>query len=489
MTQTPTQPRYDLTDADKVRQKQIAAAWKAYHGQLDPPLKPMPGDPDDNVLSNRMQAIVDRGIDFLFGQELELALEEDAPKAAQEFLNDVWGRKEQRIPLLQKLAMNGAMAGRAFLRIVPDTAGNFRLVAVDPATVFVQTAPQDCDTVLLYCIEYSVSEKINGKPTSVYYHEEITRIDPDGNARHGMPDSDDTWEVRHWTRIGDQGNWQPVGDPIAWNYEFSPLFSCQNLPLPNEFWGMPDLTPDLIGINVALNLVQSNINRINKLFGSPILYAVGTGMQVIDLAPGRIIGLPTDQSKIAAVTITSDLANALAFANNLRSDLDEQSGVPGVATGRIVDLPRGNMSGIVLELLFMPLLKKTDKKRCLYGDLIIAVSKALLILNKMSGGINMTLPWQNPMPDDDLQSVQAAVLKKQVGISDSTIQRELGYDPEEEAQLNAVEDAQQLTNFSRGVGMPPTSTQPGQPGIPPTPSVPPAQAGQPTPALQPTNAS
>src|SRR5579872_792859 len=136
-TSVPTravQPAYTLTDDDLARQKAIAYAWKAYEGCLDKPLVPLPGDPDDNVLSNRCQQIVDRGVDFLFGKELEIALADAAPDTAQSLIDTAWGRKETRIPLLQDLAMNGAMAGRAFLRIMPNKdATKFRLITVDPA--------------------------------------------------------------------------------------------------------------------------------------------------------------------------------------------------------------------------------------------------------------------------------------------------------------------------------------------------------------------
>lgn len=481
MQKPAAQPQYTITQDDKKRQKLIADAWKAYNGDLDPPLTKMPGQPDDNVLSNRMQQIVDRGVDFLFGKELEISLEDSAPAAAQPFIDATWGRKETRIPLLQKLEMNGAIAGQAFLRIVPEKNNTYRLIVVDPATVFAQTAPQDCETVLLYCIEYSTTESINGHAEAVYYREEMARTDPDNDGDDGDPfaDTDATWTIQHWTRVGDRGPWQAAGDPIAWDYPFPPLFACQNLPKPNSFWGIPDITPDLIGLNNSLNLLQSNINRLEKLFGGPVLYATGTGEQVINIQPGKIIGLPLSESKIVAVTIATDTANALNFAANIRSDIDEQSGVPGVATGRIADLPRGNVSGIVVELLFMPILKKTDKKRCLYGELIIDVTKALLVLNHMSGDLDVTLLWQAPLPSDDLPTVQSAIAKKELGISDTTLQREMGYDPEEEATLSQTEDARKLSNFSKGVGLPP-APQPAAglpqavPGVAPLPGQPPA---------------
>jgi hypothetical protein len=460
-TTMPVQPAYEVSADEKKRQQIIADAWKAYHGQLDKPLVPMPGEPDDNVMSNRCQPIVDRGVDFLFGKPLGITIEEGGPDEAQQALEDTWDKNEARLPLLQKLAMSGAVAGQAYLRIMPDNKGNFRLIVVDPQTVFVQTAPQDCETALLYCIEYSIMQKIDGQPKTVFYHEEIMRIDPDGNASNGMPDDDDTWTVQHWTRVGDRGPWAPAGDVIAWPYNFAPLFSNQNMPYPHSFYGVPDVTPDLIQANNSLNFVQRNISRVNKLYGQPIIWTTGMAESSIMLQPGRAVGLPPNAT-MGAVPITSDMLNALAFAADLRSDMDEQSAVPAVALGRMKDLVKGQISGVTMELMFMPLLEKTEKKRCLYGKLILDVSKALLILGGFSADIELSLQWQSPLPNDDLASVQAALAKQQLGVSNGTLIDELGYNPDQETDRNDAENAKAMTNFSRGTGMPPQ--QPAVPG-------------------------
>jgi hypothetical protein len=470
-TATSVQPQYEVSDQDKARQKKIAAAWTAYHGELDPPLIPMPDEADDNVMSNRMQPIVDRGVDFLFGKPLGVTVEEGAPQEAQDFLEQSWGKNESRLPLLQKLAMSGAIAGQACMRVVPSKdEQTFRLIVIDPSTLFVRSDPQDCETVQLYCIEYSTTENVGGKLVQVYYHEEITRVDADaGTDTDGYADTnpsgydqDDTWSIAHWTRISDRGPWSTVGQPIPWNYDFPPLFTCQNLPSPHEWLGMPDISNDLIGMNKSLNLVSSNINRIIKIYGGPVLFANGVGESEIDLKLGRIHGLPNPDSKISAVTISSDIANALSFAATLRSDVDEQSAVPAVATGRITDLPRGNISGVALELLFMPLLQKTEKKRCLYGKLIIDVSKALLILGNFSDDIDITLEWQQPIPHDDLASVQSALAKVQLGISKFTVIGEQGYDPQMEMDRSLAEQQQQQTqqvaDYAHGIGLPPGTT-------------------------------
>ncbi|MGH2478065.1 MAG: phage portal protein [Ktedonobacteraceae bacterium] len=481
---TPDQPQYTITEEDKARKRHIQEAWKAYDGELEKPLQPMENSPDDNVLENQCGPIVDSGVAFLFGLELEISVDEDAPQEAQDFLNGVWGRKEKRIPLLQDAAYNGAMAGNPFLRIVPGKqSGTFRLINVDPAIINVKAAPQDCEIVLLYHLEYSETQQVNGKDQNVYYCEEIALNDPDDDeADQGdneMADVDASWTIQHWTRVGEKEDWTPAGEPITWSWPFPPLFTCKNLPRPNSFWGRPDITPDIIGLNNALNLNESNINRIGKIYGSPILTATGVGDATIDVKPGVVTTLPNPESKITAVAIASDVPNMLSFSENLRSNADEVSGVPGVATGRLSAMPRGDMSGVAIELLFVSLVKKTQGKQCRYGEMIIDVSKALLILNGMSGDIDILLAWQDPMPHSDLPSVQSAVQKLGIGISKSTLQRELGYDPDEEAALSQAEAEATLTNYSRGVGLPPAAPiQPGQapqqaqPAAPPAPESP-----------------
>lgn len=477
------QPVYEITPADRKRQKRIQDAWKAYNDELDKPLIPMPNEPDDNVMSNRCQPVVDAGIDFLFGLEMEISLGKGAPKEDQEFLDTTWGTKEERIPLLQEWEMNGAIAGQGFLRIVPDDDGGFEIVNIDPMTVFVQTAPQDCERVLLFCIQYSVMEKIGGKDREVYYREEIAGNYPEPilgrRAKHAT-----SWTIQHWTQVGEANmepklsGWTPAGEPIAWPYPFPPLFGNKNLPFSNSYWGRPDITPGLIGLNTALNLVNSDANRVLKIFGGPILWGVGFAESSLAVQPGRIANLGDLQGKIEAVKIASDIPSAIQFAADLRSDIDELSHVPGVATGRIATMPRGNLSGVAIELLFMPLLKKTDTKRCTYGGAIIAISRALLSLTGRNPEVEISLAWQNPLPHDDLPAVQAAVAKKELGMTNTSLLRSIGEDPEEEAKLS-ITPVELALNGQDVSAMPPEA--PGTPALPgqPLPAPPAEQGGKP----------
>ncbi len=393
-----TQPAYEITDEDRKRAKRIESAWKAYEGDFKKPFDKMTDEPDMNIISNRVVEFVNASNDFLFAKELQITCDEGSPANAQKFLDDTWGRKETRIPFLLRLGLNGAMAGSAFLRIVPGRKkGKFRLVEIDPCIINVKTAPQDCQTVLLYCIEYCVDGKDDrGKPNKTYYREEISRIDPEydldnqEDTLEAQMDEDVTWSIQHWIQVSYSGmapnnnDWQPAGKPYDWKYPFSPIFSCQNLPRPNSFWGYPDVMPSVIELNDALNLVQSSINIERKI--RRILVGRGMGEGTIRAEPGKIMQTALPEQMIEAVQVASQTADDLVFAANLRSDIDEEVGIPGVATGRIDLLPRG-ITGIAIELLYGPALKKTDKKRCTYGEMIIDVSKALLVLNNMEAKV------------------------------------------------------------------------------------------------------
>lgn len=460
---TQNQPQYKITNADRKRQKRIADAWAAHDGEFEDQLQLRPDGINPNANSNRIEPIVFQGVNFLFGKQLQItASQGPEQKTAQTFLEDTWGRVEKRMPLLQDLATSGAIAGQAFMRIVPNQdATQFRLVLVDPLTVFVQTATGDCQTVLMFCIEYSCEQEINSRPMSVYYREEIQRVDPDGNDQRDQPDNDDTWLIQHWTRIGDRGAWASAGEPILWGYEFPPIFTCQNRSNPHDFWGKPDATHDLIQQNLDINLNQSNAQSVSIIYGQPFLYSDGAGESSIEFQPGRIMGMPPGGS-IKSVPIQADLTSTLALLNRLDDNLSEQSAIPG-ALARQSEMPRIN-SGIQMEMMYQGLLAKTEMKRCRYGELIIDVSKALLVLAGFSPDIDVSLTWKNPLPHDDLPSAQAILALQQAGVSIDTSLRMMGLDPGEEAEKRNAEAAQKMVAFSRGQGAPPplAAMPPGQ---------------------------
>jgi len=419
---------------DQERRRRMRDAWEAYHGEFKPPLKIAADQPDDSVLSNRCCPIVDKGVSFLFGPVLKIE-DTGGVGPVQDFLDGIWGDDDDKMSLLSQAAINGGVCGEVFLKLIPSQ-GKMRyprIVVLNPSLVRIVTAPDDCSLTIAYVIEYSSSDGLQ-------HRQIISRVDPDNMASiAGEYDLDDSWIIANYERKGQAGMWHSVGSVEEWLYPFAPIFCCQNLPNPNEAWGMPDLTSDLINMNKVLNFVQSNTSRIIKYHGHPITYAIGLGASQIQIGIDDLVCLPETVSKLEKLAAMENFNGLIEFASVIRSDMDEQSRVPAVALGRLTDLPKGQISGVALQLLFQPLLEKTTQKRRLYGRLIREISKAALVCEgliplEQYEDYPIELHWQDLLPIDDLQAAQTGVLLLQLGVSQSTVLQRLGYDPEVEGE-------------------------------------------------------
>ncbi len=451
-----------IPQEDMKRKQDMKRAWDSYRGNFPDPLTVEKDQPNDNVKPNRCGPIVDKGAAWLFNQVLKV-LGDD-----QDFIDGLWGDDDDRMTLLSEMSMNGGVCGMNFVKLIPATgAMKFpRIVLQNPMNIRIVTLPEDCSLHLAYIIEYPGFNDWQKRQI-------IARIDPDNDLETvGSNDPKDTWTITNYVRRGSgstQSTWQQVGDLEEWPYPFPPIFCNKNLPNPNEAWGFPDLPDDLIAMNKVLNFNQSNISRIIKFFADPKLWATGVSAEQIRMALGAILVFESPEAKLNALEAHGDLSGPLNFSMELRGDMDEQSRVPAVALGRLADLPKGNISGVALQLLFQPLIEKTTLKRRLYGKLIREVTRAALVVSgrlpvEQYDSYKIELPWPNLLPIDDLAAAQTAQLLKALGVSQETLMAELGYNADEENEKSQKEAKQQLQNFAHGVGLPPASQPlPGQP--------------------------
>lgn len=528
LTNTPqTLAQAPISNEDADRQRKMRDAWKAYRGEFPKPLKIEPNQPDDNVISNHMEPIVTKSTSFLFGPTLKIeatdeaaAIKEQAdaeqasaeaatppaqppqpkqppkpgeppqpvpvaplpppapkpkpkpkpkPGPIQTYIDGLWGGDDDtKMTLLSELAINGGVCGQVFLKLIPprSTAKFPRLVVLNPEIVRIIADPEDCKLVLAFVIEYPGQGELQKRQI-------IARVDPDGLVEElGNCDPDDYWTITNYVRKGQTGNWMQMGASEVWDWPFPPIFTAPNLPNPNEKWGSPDLTQDLIDENKALNFLFSTLARIIKFHGHPKTVAMGVVSSQITMAIDDMVCLPDPTSKIEMLAAMENFGGILSVIASLMSNIDEQSRVPGVALGRLVDLPKGNISGVALKLLFQSLIEKTIQKQRLYGKLIREVTRAALV---MAGLISVqdfedytiSLHWQNLLPVDDLAAAQTAQILQALGVSTATILQELGYNSEDEANKTEVEQA----NKPKPPVMMMPPTLPGQPGQQPNENV------------------
>lgn len=452
------------SQADNDRKERMREAWRAYRGELQDPLKIEANQPNDNVRVNRCEPIVNKGVSFLFGQILSIEdtveshdTDSSAETPMQDFINGLWGDDDERMTLLSQMAINGAVCGQCFAKIIPPSVTQKypRIVILDPMLIRLVTDPDDCTAIIAYIIEYNTGS------TGVVKRQIISRVELQASLNDVTTDDiNEVWQIANYTRKGQGGSWYQVGDIEDWEWPFPPIFCCQNLPNPNEPWGMPDLTPDLIGINKVLNFVLSNMSRIIKYHGHPITYATGLSASQISISVDDLLCLPSPDSKINKIAAMENFTGLLSVVTDLRSDMDEQSRVPSVALGRLVDLPKGNISGVALQLLFQPLIEKTVQKQRLYGCMIRAVTRAAmticgLIDIKQYEDYKIKIHWANLLPVDDLAAAQTSLLWKQMGVSSATLLQSAGFNADDEAAKSQVEAAQQVQNYSQGTGLAP----------------------------------
>src|ERR1044072_2277556 len=99
---------------ERARRDRIARAWEYYYGRLPKPLKVRKGEPDDNLALNFARPIVDKGVAFLFGQDIAFGLDASDDSEAAGYLAACW-RRNGLMSLLSRIATNGGVTGHAFL--------------------------------------------------------------------------------------------------------------------------------------------------------------------------------------------------------------------------------------------------------------------------------------------------------------------------------------------------------------------------------------
>lgn len=426
-------------DAEEMeRLKRFKRAWQAYEHGSDLPLKTRPGEPDDNIIIPYEQVIVNKGRSFLFGENTSFTIsapgQDAGAQAAQTYLDALWKWNRKQTKLL-KLATNGGVFGHVYVKIALRAGDPFpRLVVLDPMTVGVDPDPEDIDgEPVEYRITYNTVVGEGSSRRAVVRRQRITRsggvweiIDEEADLRSGQP--------LGWTEVGRE----------AWPYAWPPILDCQNLPIPNEYWGRSDLEASILKLNYQINRLISNINRIIRLHAHPHLKGEGlTEEQLdgLDLTPDSIIPLPPD-TDITAVQLQSDLKSALDTYLRLKEILHEVTRIPEIATGKMEHV--GQLSGAALQILYGPIAEATNDKRQTYGDMLRELNKRLLELGGYDASYEVEINWPKIVPQDPQAEAAQLQADKELGASRDTLLEKRGYDPDIERQRRQADQDEQL---------------------------------------------
>lgn len=422
-----------VLEEDTDRLMRYRRAWDAYFGRFRKPLKVRQGQADDNVIVNFVRIVVDKGVSFLFGHEPRFEISEIEETPAEEWLAEVW-RRNRKMQFLQKLALNGAVCGHAFVKIVPRDPYP-KLVNLSPEYVHVITDPDDVDEVIRYIIQYPA---VGSQGERLVIRQVIERGE------------DGRWYILDQVAVGDRDF--VTRSETTWPWPWPPVVDCQNLPSPNEYYGIADIEDDVVALNDAINFVLSNMARIIRYHAHPKTWGKGFTARQLSVAVDETIVLPSPEAELHNLEMESDLEASIRLYERLREALHEITRVPEVATGKLDRA--GALSGVALHILYQPLLEKTRQKRMTYGEMLVELNRRLLEMGGFGPDNITTIHWPELLPKDTMAERQAALIDMQLGVSQDTILQRLGFDPDLERAKREASSAQMVDEmmaaFERG---------------------------------------
>ncbi len=216
---------------------------------------------------------------------------------------------------------------------------------------------------------------------------------------------------------------------------FLPVVHIQNIAQPYFYEGLSDVEP-LIPLQDELNTRLSD--RASKITFQSFKMYLGKGIEGFEnkpVSPGRMWYTDNMEATIEefggdAATPSEDLHIA-----EIREALDKTSGVAPVVVG-VLKNKLGNLtSAVALRLVLMGMLSRNERKQFTYSEGLKTIAKMVLgildtanIYKTDEADREVEIIFSNPLPEDMLEKLKEAQIKKELGVPTEQLLRELGYE-------------------------------------------------------------
>ena len=382
------------------------ANWEYYMGEMKRPLQNDNSGVDDNVILPLCQILIEKSVAAMLGvadgaeaEGVRFIADTDAGQAV---LDGMW-EKNRKNRFLHNLFLQTALAGHAFVRIVPEADG-VRLVALNPSLVTVFWDAFDAERVLWYRLE------------SQGYREDIVR-------------DDETWIIRPYRR--EKQAWI-AEQALQWNYAFPPIVDWQNLPLPalGGYYGRDDLN-GLGRLNDQINLSMSLLQRVNKNNAAPIVVVTGGSLpEGWRRSANSVLSFPNENAEVALLELKSDGSFSMSILQMLQRMFFNAGREVDPAT--VAD-KLGDLTNFALRILYQDVLMKRHQKWLEAGEGLARVCETALAIAGLGGSkVQVIPPALLPSSmDDTLKTIEKA---SALGLmSKETASTLLGLDPSQES--------------------------------------------------------
>jgi len=214
-----------------------------------------------------------------------------------------------------------------------------------------------------------------------------------------------------------------------------PVVHIQNIAQPYYYEGLSDVE-QLVGLQDELNTRLSD--RASRITFQSFKMYLAKGLEGFEdkpVSPGRMWCTDNENATIEQFGGDSASPSENAHISEIREAMDKISGVTPVVAG-VLKNKLGNLtSGVALKMTFMGMLAKTTRKQFAYGQGIKQICRMVLELLDKCGVFStkasereLEVLFPNPLPEDTMDKLQEAQLKKELGVSREQILTELGYE-------------------------------------------------------------
>lgn len=215
---------------------------------------------------------------------------------------------------------------------------------------------------------------------------------------------------------------------------FVPVVHIQNVAQPYFYEGVSDVE-QLIGLQDELNTrLSDRASRITFQAFKMYLAKGLDGFADRPVAPGRIWSTDNMEAKIEEFGGDGSCPSENLHIAEVREAMDKVSGVTPVVAG-VLKNKLGNLtSGVALKMTFMGMLTRNARKQFTYGQGLRQIAQMVLEVLNASGAFPTTpeerqveVVFPNPLPEDMLEKLQEAQIKKELGVPQEKVLEELGY--------------------------------------------------------------
>jgi hypothetical protein len=405
------------------------------------------------VIENDIAWRINAAVDFLFGKPISfVSKSSDSQKRAEiESILKAVFEANGGIGFFQDMAVLGSVYGFVDCFVRPGSEILEQLISSSSQTLSLKNVLQLAQTIGLELIEapraLPVLEENDYKRTRYYvqhFYQKRNALSEKSSflSRLLSPrkQSGDSRQVVAVTEITSATAWQRYENKqlvaegeLPWG--FLPVVHIQNIAQPYYYEGISDVEP-LIPPQDELNTRLSD--RASRITFQSFKMYLGKGIEGFEdrpISPGRMWHTDNPEATIEefggdAATPSEDMHIA-----EVREAMDKASGVTPVVAG-VLKNKLGNLtSAVALRLTFMGMLSKTERKKFTYREGLKKIAQMVLdILDKaniyktdgMDREVDIIFP--SPLPENMMEKLKEAQIKKELGVATEQVLRELGYE-------------------------------------------------------------